>query len=111
MPAHVVANWLGHSVKVQNDHYAQVDQHHFERFSTAFGQSVALQVAQQGRAPSGTEPNGAVEAEAKVPCIRLDSLQYASVPESKVTPQGLEPQLTEPESVVLPITPQGSVAG
>ena len=26
-----------------------------------------------------------------------------------ITPQGLEPQLTEPESVVLPITPRGSV--
>ena len=25
-----------------------------------------------------------------------------------VTPQGLEPQLTEPESVVLPITPWGN---
>ena len=33
MPAHVVANWLGHSVKVQNDSYAQVDDHHFERFN------------------------------------------------------------------------------
>ncbi len=27
----------------------------------------------------------------------------------RFTPQGLEPQLTEPESVVLPITPRGSV--
>ncbi len=27
----------------------------------------------------------------------------------KITPQGLEPQLTEPESVVLPITPRGNV--
>jgi integrase len=33
MPAHVVANWIGHSVKVQTDHYAQVDDHHFQRFN------------------------------------------------------------------------------
>ena len=26
----------------------------------------------------------------------------------RITPQGLEPQLTEPESVVLPITPRGT---
>ena len=33
-PAHVVARWIGHSVKVQNDNYAQVDNHHFEQFNT-----------------------------------------------------------------------------
>ncbi len=33
-PAHVVARWIGHSVKVQNDNYAQVDDHHFEQFNT-----------------------------------------------------------------------------
>jgi len=33
MPAHVVANWLGHSVQVQNNSYAQVDDHHFDRFN------------------------------------------------------------------------------
>jgi len=32
-PAHVVARWVGHSVKVQNNHYAQVDDHHFEQFN------------------------------------------------------------------------------
>ena len=42
-----------------------------------------------------TKPTTATEYRAK-PC--------------KVTPQGLEPQLTEPESVVLPITPRGNVA-
>ena len=33
-PAHVVAKWIGHSVKVQNDNYAQVDDHHFDQFNT-----------------------------------------------------------------------------
>ena len=32
--AHVVAKWIGHSVKVQNDNYAQVDDHHFDQFNS-----------------------------------------------------------------------------
>jgi len=35
IPAHVVARWIGHSVKVQNDNYAQVDDHHFAQFNAA----------------------------------------------------------------------------
>lgn len=31
--AHVVASWVGHSIKVQNKHYAQVDRHHFDNFN------------------------------------------------------------------------------
>jgi integrase len=40
MPAHVVANWIGHSVKVQNDSYAQVDEHHFEQFNSRISASL-----------------------------------------------------------------------
>jgi len=32
-PAHMVANWIRHGVKVQNDNYAQVNDHHFEKFN------------------------------------------------------------------------------
>jgi len=32
-PAHVVAAWIGHSVRVQRDHYAQVTDDHYERFN------------------------------------------------------------------------------
>lgn len=32
-PAHVVARWVGHSVRIQNDNYAQVDDHHFNQFN------------------------------------------------------------------------------
>ena len=32
-PAHVVAAWIGHSVKVQRDSYAQITDGHFERFN------------------------------------------------------------------------------
>ena len=49
MPAHVVANWIGHSVKVQNEHYAQVDDHHFDRFNQAAAQKVATMVATKTR--------------------------------------------------------------
>ena len=31
--AHVVARWIGHSVRIQNDNYAQVDDHHFDQFN------------------------------------------------------------------------------
>jgi hypothetical protein len=47
MPAHVVANWIGHSVKVQNDSYAQVDDHHFDQFNRMQSEKVAHQVAQK----------------------------------------------------------------
>ncbi|MFN9976277.1 MAG: tyrosine-type recombinase/integrase, partial [Phycisphaerae bacterium] len=43
--AHVVAKWIGHSVKVQNDNYAQVDDHHFDQFAAHTANLVAIQVA------------------------------------------------------------------
>ena len=30
---HVVAAWIGHSIRVQQDHYAQVTDEHFDRFN------------------------------------------------------------------------------
>jgi hypothetical protein len=35
LPAHVVTSWMGHSVKVQNNSHAQVDDHHSQRFNEA----------------------------------------------------------------------------
>ena len=32
-PAHVLAAWIGHSVKVQRNHYAQVTDDHYDRFN------------------------------------------------------------------------------
>ena len=43
-PAHVVARWIGHSVKVQNDNYAQVDDHHFDQFN-ANSKTLQIQAA------------------------------------------------------------------
>jgi integrase len=54
-PAHVVARWIGHSVKVQNDNYAQVDDHHFEQFN-------ARAVARETEAKCATEENACLVA-------------------------------------------------
>ncbi len=45
MPAHVVANWIGHSVKIQTNHYAQVEDHHFARFNSQSKQSPDVSAA------------------------------------------------------------------
>ena len=64
MPAHVVAKWIGHTVKVQNDNYAQVDEHHFQRFNAIETANLPLRQdtpdqpgAQVGAAESGTGKN------------------------------------------------------
>ncbi len=44
-PAHVVARWIAHSFKVQNDNYAQGDDHHFDKFNEIHIEKVA----QKGR--------------------------------------------------------------
>ena len=44
--AHVVAKWIGHSVKVQNDNYAQVDDHHFDQFNTK-AKALQIQAAEE----------------------------------------------------------------
>ena len=57
IPAHVVARWIGHSVKVQNDNYAQVDDHHFEQFNQMAerSQSEIMPGAQNCPSPSTVE--------------------------------------------------------
>lgn len=47
-PAHVVAAWIGHSVKVQRESYAQITDGHFERFNNHPGQT------QKSGTPGGT---------------------------------------------------------
>jgi len=48
-PAHVVARWIGHSVKVQNDNYAQVDDHHFAQFNSSASAVQALEAVARKR--------------------------------------------------------------
>jgi hypothetical protein len=57
-PAHVVARWIGHSVKIQNDHYAQVDDHHFEQFNQR-SKALAVQSAVDTSDAAGGAHGGA----------------------------------------------------
>jgi len=59
--AHVVANWIGHSVKIQVSNYAQVDDHHFDKFNAqSLAQNPAQQIAEES---SSGPPNGPRTAE------------------------------------------------
>lgn len=63
--AHVVANWIGHSVKIQVTNYAQVDDHHFDKFNARSGHfALAHNPAQQITEESSSgPPNGPHTAE------------------------------------------------
>jgi len=56
--AHVVASWIGHSIKVQNKHYAQVDRHHFEQFNNAVAPQVAPKTLEVDRSDSKRKAAG-----------------------------------------------------
>ncbi len=103
--AHVVASWVGHDIKVQNKHYAQVDRHHFEQFNRAVAHQVAQNVREPGRMKKNTE-EGETEKTDNFPAR---SAQCASVRSNQTTRPGLEPGITESKSVVLPITLSGYV--
>ena len=105
--AHVVASWVGHDIKVQNKHYAQVDRHHFEQFNRAVAHQVAQNVREPGRMKKNTE-EGETE---KTDDFPARSAQCASVRSNQTTRPGLEPGITESKSVVLPITLSGYVFG
>ena len=74
-PAHVVACWVGHTVKVQNDHYAQIDQHHFEDFNSKVAEKVAHTLGELGRMPA----NDYEKRPAKNQCFRGPSSQFVTM--------------------------------
>ena len=43
--AHVVASWVGHSINVQDKHYAQVDEHHFDVFNAGVTEAIEARVS------------------------------------------------------------------
>ncbi len=112
-PAHVVARWIGHSVKVQNDNYAQVDDHHFDQFNAkakaaeikAAAESeaglqnpdelpaVAHQVAHN--APEVTKTNKPTKAKnpAKFNVLRGSPEDFGSLRSVQVPEAGVEPAL------------------
>ena len=99
MPAHVVANWIGHSVKVQNDNYAQVDDHHFEQFNLAEAQKVATMVATKTPETMETEANAKKKDPGKHLVFPGSSSHFAS---HSMPRRGVEPprplRTHEPES-------------
>lgn len=101
--AHVVASWVGHSIKVQNKHYAQVDGHHFEQFNTGVAPPAAPKTPEvAGRDQTDGEVKTA-EGSVFPARARFDSSRRGM----KLTRPGLEPGITESKSVVLPITLSG----
>ena len=93
-PAHVVARWVGHSVKVQNDNYAQVDDHHFEQFNAKSKMNpVAIQVASE--APELTKTNKPTKAKKpeKLNVFRGSAGQLPRVRFDQVPEAGVEPAL------------------
>ena len=60
-PAHVVARWVGHSVRVQNDNYAQVDDHHFDQFNAKAKANQILATADAAESVASSEPETTAE--------------------------------------------------
>jgi len=101
IPAHVVARWIGHSVKIQNDHYAQVDDHHFDQFNV---KAKALQIqaaaegvdskrggAQAGAQAVQTHANGQTSKKVSPPknqCFSGDFSPVAPSAEQSIVPGG-----------------------
>ncbi len=91
-PAHVVARWVGHSVKVQNDNYAQVDDHHFEQFNAqAKLNPVAIQVASETREMVKTGKRRKEKNPVKTNVLRGSADQCAYLRHDQVPEAGVEP--------------------
>ena len=106
-PAHVVAKWIGHSVKVQNDNYAQVDDHHFAQFNAGSKQrqiasaagelgtddsksKVAHQVAQKTSENATTVKRRKDKNPAKLNVLRGSSKDFGSIQFNQVPEAGVE---------------------
>ena len=74
MPAHMFANWSGHTVQVQDQSYAQVDDHHFDRSNNGHAKKVPHIVAQQVAANCGIESQEGDTLNAK-PLLKRDRAQ------------------------------------
>jgi len=109
IPAHVVAKWIGHSVKVQNDNYAQVDDHHFDQFNASAreaakiaecatetesddeNEKVAHQVAHAGSTQQTQSEASAKKKPRKTGVLRGSSQSVASLRCDLVPEAGVEP--------------------
>ncbi len=111
-PARVVAKWIGHSVKVQNDNYAQVDDHHFDQFNAGSSdrrhisdpeecatecatndqnEKVAHQVAQKTSENATNDKRRKKKNPAKLNVLRGSSEDFGSLRFDQVPEAGVEP--------------------
>jgi len=108
-PAHVVAKWIGHSVKVQNDNYAQVDDHHFDQFNTKSklvqsaekleklattaddSSTVAIQVASETRETTQTTEQAKRKNPVKTNVLRGSADECAYLHPDRLPEAGVEP--------------------
>lgn len=112
---HVVNAWLGHSSATAAKHYLQVTDEHFASgLSAETGEP--MNTADSGGVAGGVIPadmdHYGENRQTKKPRKTLGSTGSMSVHNgSLATPLGLEPRMTGPKPVVLPITPRGSGGG
>ena len=106
-PDHVVNAWLGHSGAVAAKHYLQVTDDHW---NSASGPG-SLVGSLTGSLVDDVQEPAAISTETKKPRKNgaNEGLRKV-VTDVLATPLGLEPRMTEPKSVVLPITPRGRIA-
>ena len=92
-PAHVVAGWIGHSVKVQRDSYAQVTDGHFETFNSREQTSQPDQKSWLpfGYAPDGIGANRQESSEPKLSHKREKPHKTLGFVGFQVAVEGLEP--------------------
>ncbi len=97
-PAHVVADWLGHSEAIAQEHYLSTTDAHFERAiaepenepSSAL-KKAAQKAAQYGAKPDYTEPQGEDDAMQKTQYLLDNANTCESVHITTLPPTGFEP--------------------
>ena len=96
IPAHVVAGWMGHSVQVQRQSYAQITDGHFEKFNTS--EPMAEPIAQSGSECGSDDAGNGENSPENVshnmshqPLKRRKPRKTLSFRGSRVAVEGLEP--------------------
>ena len=86
-PAHVVADWLGHSEDIAREFYLTVTDEHFAKATGKAAQKAAQLMAETG----GNPPQPAPEAIHERPILRGFSDPFISVQPDLLPPTGFEP--------------------
>ena len=92
-PAHVAANWLGHSTTIAQKHYWQVTDDDFAKATMGVVDTdeVAQNAAQQAHAMGRNDSQLDCDKEVELPMLLADATSCDSSPNSRVGDTGLEP--------------------